>query len=106
MGANIVTTEDLQAFKDELLAAIQKLISGRQSAPVKKWLKSNEVRRLLLISPGTLQTLRVNGTLPFTKIGGVLFYEYEDIEKMLESRKSKRHVVPGSQRKIPDYGNR
>jgi len=36
---------------------------------------------------GTLQNLRVNGTLPFTKIGGVIFYEYEEIKKMLEKHR-------------------
>lgn len=74
MAATIITPDDLQSFKQELLSEIQKLLSQRQTAPARKWLKSNEVRRLLLLSPGTLQNLRVNGTLPFTKIGGVIFY--------------------------------
>jgi hypothetical protein len=42
---------------------------------------------MLSISPGTLQNLRINGMLPFTKIGGVIFYEYEDVKKMLEDHK-------------------
>lgn len=50
----------------------------------KKWLKSIEVRKLLNISPGTLQNLRINGTLRFTKIGGMLYYKLEDIHKLLE----------------------
>jgi len=28
--------------------------------------------------------LRVNGTLRYTKIGGLLYYKLEDIEKLLE----------------------
>lgn len=87
MAANIVTLEDLQNFKQELITEIQKLLSQRQTTPARKWLKSNEVRRLLLLSPGTLQNLRVNGTLPFTKIGGVIFYDYDDIQKMIEANK-------------------
>lgn len=39
---------------------------------------------MLKISPGTLQNLRVNGTLRFTKIGGIIYYSYEDIELLLE----------------------
>uniref|UniRef100_UPI00404892CE helix-turn-helix domain-containing protein n=1 Tax=Roseivirga sp. TaxID=1964215 RepID=UPI00404892CE len=50
-------------------------------------MKSYEVRKLLDISPGTLQNLRVNGTLPFTKIGGVIYYDYTDIQSMLQSNK-------------------
>ncbi|MEX2232663.1 MAG: helix-turn-helix domain-containing protein [Cyclobacteriaceae bacterium] len=87
MAANIITPEDLQAFKQELLEEIKSLLSNRP-ATTRKWLKSHEVRRLLTISPGTLQNLRVNGTLPFTKIGGVIFYDYEDIRKMLQDNKN------------------
>lgn len=79
--------EDLQAFKRELIEEIKKVLAEQGPKPAKRWLKSNEVRKMLLISPGTLQNLRVNGTLPFTKIGGVIFYEYEDIRKMLEKNK-------------------
>ena len=52
-----------------------------------KKMKSHEVRRLLKISPGTLQTLKASGIIPYTKIGGVHFYDYEDIQRILESGK-------------------
>jgi hypothetical protein len=87
MAANIITTEDLQNFKIELLEAIRLILSEQHPAPFKKWLKSHEVRELLTISPGTLQHLRVSGKLPFTKVGGVLYYAYEDIQKMLEDHR-------------------
>jgi hypothetical protein len=53
----------------------------------KLWLKSNEVRKLLNISAGTLQNLRVNGTLTYTKIGGILYYSSNDLEKVIETNK-------------------
>lgn len=87
MPANIITLEDLQSFKRDLIDEISKLLAEHDPKPKKKWLKSNEVRKMLLISAGTLQTLRINGTLPFTKVGGVMYYEYEDILKMLEKNK-------------------
>lgn len=93
MAMTIITLEDLQNFKQELLAEIQKLFSQRQTTPTHKWLKSHEVRRLLTLSPGTLQNLRVNGTLPFTKIGGVIFYDYDDIQKMIQEHK--QNPYPG-----------
>lgn len=86
MPAQVITHEDLMIFKDEMISEIRKLL-GQQPATSPKWLKSHEVRRLLKISPGTLQNLRVNGTLPFTKIGGVLFYDAEDIQKVLFNNK-------------------
>ncbi|WP_108424499.1 helix-turn-helix domain-containing protein [Flagellimonas amoyensis] len=87
MGATIITTEDLREFKIELLEEIKDLLQNEKRQRNKKWLKSNEVRDLLGISPGTLQNLRVNGTLPYTKIGGVLYYEYHEIMEVLEQNK-------------------
>ena len=87
MGATIITSEDLMEFKIELWEDIKELLENQKGQPQKKWIKSNEVRELLDISPGTLQNLRINGTLPYTKIGGVLFYEYHEIMEVLEKNK-------------------
>lgn len=87
MGATIITTEDLREFKMELLDDIKQLLQNQSGQANKKWLKSNEVRELLSISPGTLQNLRINGTLPYTKVGGVLYYEYHEIMQVLEQNK-------------------
>jgi len=38
---------------------------------------------LLKISPGTLQNLRINGTIPYTKVGGIIFYESDEIQKVM-----------------------
>lgn len=84
MNLEIITKEDLREFKSELLAEIKKLVLLDGQGASKKWLKSNEVRRLLKISPGTLQNLRINGTLCFTRIGGIIYYKLEDINKLLE----------------------
>jgi hypothetical protein len=87
MAAEIITTDDLREFKIELLDDIKKLFSGSSDQPQKKWLKSPEVRKLLNISAGTLQNLRINGTLPYTKVGGVIYYDTEDITKVLNNNK-------------------
>lgn len=87
MPTNIVTTEDLQIFKEELLAEITDLLNQQQGGITKKWLKSTDVMKMLKISPGTLQNLRVNGTLPFTKIGGLIYYDSQDIQEVLTENK-------------------
>ncbi len=87
MAAEIITTDDLREFKMEILSEIKQLLKEYKGEPSKKWLKSYEVRKILSISPGTLQNLRLNGTLPYTKIGGVIYYDYADIQDMLQSRK-------------------
>ena len=83
MPTEIVTTDDLRELKIDLLNEFRKMLKEHHGQPAKKWLKSYEVRELLNISPGTLQNLRDDGTLPFTKIGGVMFYDYQDIKNML-----------------------
>lgn len=79
----LITKEDLKAFKSELLEEIRAIIQPGKGQS-KQWLKSNEVRKLLNISPGTLQNLRINGTLKYTKIGGIMYYKMEDLHKILE----------------------
>jgi hypothetical protein len=87
MAATIITLEDLMEFKIELLEQIKKIVESQNTASIKKWLKSTEVRKLLNISPGTLQNLRINGTLSYTKIGGTIYYANQDIDKLLENNK-------------------
>lgn len=84
MAVEIITKEDLQNFRTQLINDLRHLIV-QAPAEQKQWLKSVEVRKLLKISPGTLQTLRINGTLRFTKISSILYYSYEDIQKILEA---------------------
>jgi hypothetical protein len=69
---------------------VEELLVALRSQPLqdpKKWMKSHEVRRLLKISPGTLQTLKSSGVIPYTKIGGVHFFDYQDIQDILQSGK-------------------
>ncbi len=80
----LVTLGDLDQFRDNLLKEIKYLLSQKNIAPEKQWLKSFEVRNLLKISPGTLQHLRDTGSLPFTKIGGIIYYEYETINILMK----------------------
>ena len=87
MAATIITTEDLLEFKMELLDGIKELLNNQSGNVTKKWMKSPEVRELLGISPGTLQNLRINGTLPYTRVGGVLYYDYQEIMQILEKNR-------------------
>ena len=83
----LITVDDLKQFKKQLLDELLTALKPEIGAGAKKWMKSHEVRRLLKISPGTLQTLKSSGIIPYTKIGGVHFYDYVDIQNILESGK-------------------
>ena len=86
MAIEIITKEDLNEFRILLLSELKELLKVNPQQ-AKQWLKSKEVRKLLNISPGTLQTLRINKTLTYTKIGGILYYDNADIDKLLSTNK-------------------
>ena len=86
MAIEVITREDLNEFRTLLLSDLNAMFNSKPQQQ-KQWLKSNEIRKLLNISPGTLQNLRINGTITYTKIGGILYYSNSDLEKLLESNK-------------------
>ena len=83
----LITIANLREFKNQLIEELLTALKSQNSQVQKKWLKSHEVRRLLKISPGTLQTLKSSGIIPYTKMGGVHFFDYDDIQRVLESGK-------------------
>ena len=87
MPTSIITTDDLREFKMELLDDIKKLLFNQSKGKLKKYLKSSEVMDLLQVSPGTLQNLRINGTLPYTKVGGIIYYDAEEIQNVMDANR-------------------
>lgn len=83
MTIKFITKEDLLAFKSDLIAELNTLLSQNHTTQ-KKWLRSQEVREMFNISAGTLQNYRINGVIPFTRLGKTIYYSREDIEKLLE----------------------
>jgi len=57
--------------------------------PAKPWLKNLEVKKMLNISSNTIRRLRISGKLRYTRIGGIYYYRYEDIEKLMDNNSSK-----------------
>ncbi|HEY5124454.1 MAG TPA: helix-turn-helix domain-containing protein [Ignavibacteria bacterium] len=53
-----------------------------------KWISSEEVCHLLLISKRTLQSYRDRGILPFAQIGRKIYYKASDIDEYLD-----RHYI-------------
>ena len=85
MVVDVVTREDLQAFRIQLVNDFKQILQSSQPKSQKQWLKNCEVKRLLNISSNTIQRLRVAGKLKSSKVGGVYYYSYEDIELLLQS---------------------
>lgn len=88
MNVELITKQDLEQFKKELFEELKQGSKPSAQTPP-QWLKSKDVRKLLGIAPGTLQNLRINGTLGFTKVGSILYYKMEDINRLLEKGSTK-----------------
>jgi hypothetical protein len=89
MSIEVITKEDLEIFRVRLLEDFKKILQPIHQ-PKKEWLKSGEVRKLLKISPNTLQNLRIARKLQPTKIGGILYYRFDEIEKLLDGSVNKK----------------
>jgi DNA-binding transcriptional MerR regulator len=68
----------------EIKMMVQLLRQSRAVVLNDSWLDNQEVLQLLHISLRTLQTLRSNGTLPYSKIRGKFYYKVSDIEQLLQ----------------------
>ena len=64
-----------------------------------EWIDNQEVCHLLQISPRTLQTLRDNGTLAFSRISHKIYYKPADVEAIipLVGDKRKQATYKGKQ---------
>lgn len=87
----LITVGDLETFKTDLLTEIAGIVKTNSGQAAKRWLKATEVRKLLGLSPNTLKNLRLNGTLPCTQLGGVFYFDYQDLQKVFEELKNSGH---------------
>ncbi len=85
MSVTILTKEDLEEFKNELIIEMKDILETK-NAKRKKWLKTHDVMEWLNVSAGTLQSMRISGKLKYSKIGGILFYDYDHLNDMLEGK--------------------
>jgi excisionase family DNA binding protein len=89
MELEVITKEDLTQFKHDLLNELKELL-GSKPATELKWLKSYQVCELMGISRGTLHNMTTNGTLQATKLGRLMFYSTDDINRLMSNSKPRR----------------
>ena len=84
MEIDIITKEDLQQFKNELLSELKETL-GTHQGEVKEWLDTREVMELLGIkSKTTLQKLRDTFAIKFSQNGKIIKYFKPSIIEFLE----------------------
>ncbi|MDR1339937.1 MAG: helix-turn-helix domain-containing protein [Prevotellaceae bacterium] len=70
----------------EILAdKVQVLCRKFGDKKLNEWYDNQDVCLMLRISPRTLQTLRDNGTLPYTQINRKLYYKPQDVHNVIKS---------------------
>jgi hypothetical protein len=82
--------------KEKFIEELRKMIREEvQSATTMQpnWLRSSQVREMLNISDSTLQTFRVNKTIPAYKLDNMWFYKYDEIIGVLEANCIRRKEV-------------
>lgn len=79
----VISKEDFDQFKKELVDEIKQILQPSIKDRT-KWLRSSDVREMLNISDSTLQTFRINGTIPAYKLDSTWFYKSDEIAEALE----------------------
>ena len=83
MILEVLTKDDLSRFKQELVLEMKDILASQGNA--KKWVRSSELKELFNISTSKMQTMRINGTLPYSKFGATIYYDIEAIEAVLKT---------------------
>lgn len=81
--SDIVTKDDLRQFGILLINDIREIVEKAETIEKDtvhpEWLKSHVVRKLMDMSPGSLQNLRVTGKVRFKKVLGSYYYNKTDL---------------------------
>ena len=93
MPASIVTSDDLERLKEEMLYEIKEILIKYERITIDRWIKSGKVMDKLEISPGTLQNFRINQTIPFTKLGGIIYYDESKINEIMVKNETKSKIL-------------
>ena len=86
----LVTKKDLQEFKKDLITEISEILSISKKETEVKWLKSTAIRKILNVSHGTLQNLRITGVLHPRKIGGSYYYSLKEVTDLFARKGEER----------------
>lgn len=82
----------LSGFED-FAKKVEWLCREHEDLGEREWLDSDDVCRLLGISPRTLQTMRENGTLAYSKISHKVYYRSEDVKAVFPVVGMKRRMT-------------
>ncbi len=76
-------------IKNKLINLDNLINEGKQKSTElnKIWFRTYEAAKYLSISKTQLHIMKRDGVLPYSKLGGTLYFKKEDIDSILESNK-------------------
>lgn len=86
MSIEIVTKDDLLVFRNLLINDLKQLlneVAGKQQEPMEGY-KTKHVRSILGCSVNKLVSLRVSRKIRTKKVGGTLYYNKDDVRRLLQ----------------------
>lgn len=79
---------NIMAPDNQRLESLEEQNNKRETA--RRWLRSKQIKHILGISETTLQKLRKGGVLPFFKLGGTIFYDYDKLINFLTNKTNEK----------------
>lgn len=79
-----ITHRDLERLKNEILIALEQKINAIESRKENRWLRTNDMIKEYGFSISSLTAKRKEGSIPYSKFEGVLFYDRKRIDQLLE----------------------
>jgi hypothetical protein len=85
MIVDILTKDDLLELRQTLISDFKKLLNEvmKQQPDTLEGYKTKDVRRILGCSTNKLVSLRINRKIRVKKVGGTLYYNADDVKKLL-----------------------
>jgi hypothetical protein len=87
MNVEIVTKDDLQVLRMQLMSDIKAILVAQSKgalAPGVEGYKTKDVRKILGCSINKLVSLRVARKVRWKKIGGTVYYNREDVRRLVD----------------------
>jgi excisionase family DNA binding protein len=78
-----LTFEAMMTRFESFAERVETLCRANGEKTMQEWLDNQDVCQILNISPRTLQTMRDNGTIPYTRIGNKMYYKADDLKRLI-----------------------
>ncbi|HPI30884.1 MAG TPA: helix-turn-helix domain-containing protein [Bacteroidales bacterium] len=94
MDTSNINPQTFQLLYEKVEDIKQLLEKEKNDYPLQdRWLDISEACQILFVSKRTLQSYRDNGILPFSQLGGKIYFKASDIQKHLEKHYKKAFAV-------------